>query len=131
MTASIRNTTMNKTLIITLVVIVTAKILIFAWFYLFNIYEVKISVNPNSLKLNSDSKIEIEAIPLNSFGTKALFRNISAKFDVQSGAELVTVEHNSKSSVSVYSKGIVGNVVILVTPSIGMFPSKIKIEIED
>ncbi len=124
-------TTMNKTLVIALVIIVTAKILIFAWFYLFNIYEVKISVNKNSLKINSDSKIEIEAIPLNSFGTKALFRNISAEFKIVSGKELISTEQNSKSSILVYSNGIVGNAEILVTPSVGMFPSKIKIDMEE
>ncbi len=122
---------MNKTLVITLVVIVTAKILIFAWFYLFNIYEVKILVNKNSLKINSNSKIEIEAIPLNSFGTKALFRNIYAKFEIVSGKELISTEQNSKSSILVYSNGIVGNAEILVIPSVGMFPSKIKIDMEE
>ena len=122
---------MNKTLLISLVIIVAIIITIFAWFYLFNIYEVKILVNKNSLKINSDSKIEIEAIPLNSFGTKALFRNISAEFKIVSGKELISIEHNSKSSILVYSKGIIGNAEILVTPSVGMFPSKIKIDMEE
>jgi len=122
---------MNQTLIIVLVVIVFAKVLIFAWFYLFNIYEVKISVNPKSLKLNSDSKIEIEAIPLNSFGTKALFRNISANFEIVSSEDLIRVEPQKENSVFVYSNGKIGTAEILVTPSIGMFPSKIEIMIEE
>ena len=122
---------MNKTLVIILVVIVLVKLSVFAWFYLFNIYEVKISVNPKTLKINSDSKIEIKAIPLNSFGTKALFRNISAEFEVVSNKDLIRVEHNSESSILVYSNGTMGNATILVTPSIGLFPSKIKIVIEE
>ena len=122
---------MNITLIIILAAIVIAIILIFAWFYLFNIYEVKISVNPKLLNLNSDSNIEIKAIPLNSFGSKALFRNISAKFEVMSGADLIRVEEQVENSVILYSKGKVGNAEILVTPSIGMFPSKIEISIKE
>ena len=126
-----RNTTMNKTLVIILVAIVLVKILIFAWFYLFNIYEVKILVNPKLLSSSSDSKIKVESIPLNSFGTKALLRNISAKFEVVSGADLIRVEKQKENSVFVYSNGKVGIGEILVTPSIGMFPSKIEIRIEE
>ncbi|MDA3861110.1 MAG: hypothetical protein PF445_07765 [Melioribacteraceae bacterium] len=121
---------MNQTLIIALVIIVTVKILIFAWFYLFNIYEVKISVNPKLLNLNSDSQIEIKTIPLNSFGTKALLRNISAKFKIVSGEDLIKIKQQKENTIVVTSKGKVGSAEILVTPSIGMFPSKIEINIE-
>ncbi len=122
---------MNKVLIIVLVSVVAISILIFAWFYLINIYEVKILVSPESLSLNPKSKIEVRAIPLNSFGSTALFRNISAKFEITKGEKLIRIENTSQSSIDVYSQGKVGAAEILVTPAIGLFPSKIEIRIAD
>ncbi len=122
---------MNKFLIIFLVSVVAVGILIFAWFYLINIYEVKILVSPESLSLNPKSKIEVRVIPLNSFGSEALFRNISAKFKIIKGEELIRIENSSQSSIEIYSQGKVGVAEILVTPAIGLFPSKIEIRIAD
>jgi hypothetical protein len=102
---------------------------IFAWFYLFNIYEVKISVNPKVLSSNSYSEISVKAIALNSFGTKALFRNISAKFSIVSGSNLVSVVKQYPDEIVLKSKGKVGVVEIVVTPEYGLFPSKIKFDI--
>ena len=48
-----------------------------------------------------------------------------------SGADLIRVEEQVENSVILYSKGKVGNAEILVTPSIGMFPSKIEISIKE
>lgn len=121
---------MTKYTIITIIVVLISITLVFIWFYLFNIYEVKIIVNPKSLRLTSNSKIEIETIPLNSFGTKALFRTISTKYEIVSGKELVRLENKSENILWIYSKGKSGEVEILVTPSIGLFPSKFKIIIE-
>jgi hypothetical protein len=104
-------------------------VFIFTWFYLFNIYEIKISVNPKSLSIDANSRIEIDAIPLNSFGTRAYLRNITAKFEILSGDNLIRIEKKSQNSIFVYSKEEKGNAEILVTPSIGMFPSKIEITI--
>jgi len=120
----------TKYAMITLLVVVISITLIFVWFYLFNIYEVKIIVNPESLKLTSNSKIEIQTIPLNSFGTKALFRTISTKYEIVSGKELINLEKKSENILWIYSNGKSGEAEILVTPSIGLFPSKIKIKIE-
>lgn len=122
---------MNKVLIIILVSVIAISILIFAWFYLINIYEVKILVSSNSLSLNPKSKIEIRAIPLNSFGSKALFRNMPAKFKVINGEGLIRIENSSQGSISIYSQGKVGVAEILVTPAIGLFPSKVEIRVID
>lgn len=104
-------------------------VLVFAWFYLFNIYEVEVSVNLKSLSIDANSRIEIEAIPLNSFGARAYLRKIEAEFEVLSGENLIRIEKKNQSSIYVYSKEDLGNAEILITPSIGMFPSKIEIEI--
>lgn len=110
--------------------IIIVCIFIFIWFYLFNIYEVKIHVVPESRILKSNEKIEIKVIPLNSFGTHAFFRNISAKFEILNGSELITIKYISESSIAIISKGEHGSAEILVTPSIGLFPTKVKIKLK-
>lgn len=120
---------MNIILIISLVLLFLAMGVIFVWFYLLNIYEVKISVNPKTLNQDINSRMEIEAIPLNSFGTRARLRNITANYEILSGENLIRIEKKTENLIIVYSKGNVGNAEILITPSIGMFPSRIEIEI--
>jgi len=102
-------------------------IFIFLWLYVFNIYETRILVNPKVLSLKDNSKIIIEAIPLNSFGKKALFRTVAIKYEVISGKDLIRIEKASINSLNIYSNEKVGETEILITPSVGMFPTKVKI----
>ena len=104
---------------------------VFTWFYLVNIYEVKILVNPKSLVANIDSKIEIKAIPLNSFGSKALFRKISVEYEILQGGDLVKIMKNAEGSIVLQSLSKNGKVEILVTPEYGLFPSKIIFTIKE
>ncbi len=118
---------MNNTIITALVVVILIKIGIFAWFYLFNIYETRILVNPKSLTTHLDAKVVVKVIPLNSLGRRALLRNISARFEIISGASLVKNVERSSDKIIFQSLGQIGKVEILVTPKIGLFPSKIEI----
>lgn len=120
---------MNNTIITALVIVILIKIGIFGWFYFLNIYETRISVNPKSLTTHLGSKVEIKVIPLNSFGRRALLRNISVRFEIISGASLVKIVESSSDKIIFQSLGQIGKVEILVTPKIGLFPSKIEIEI--
>ena len=120
---------MSNPIIIVILVVILIKVGVFAWFYLFNIYETRVLVNPKLLTTNIDSKIEINVIPLNSFGRRALLRNISAKFEIVSGDSLVKIVERVSDKITLQSLGQVGKVEILVTPVIGLFPSKIEIEI--
>ena len=121
---------MSEVFFIGLGVIGLISIAIFTWFYLFNIYEVKIIVDPKTLTLDSNSKLQIKAIPLNSFGTKAICRKVGAEFKIVSGKEFIKIKNTTKNSIQVYSKGIIGKSEILVNPSIGLFPSKIIIVVQ-
>jgi hypothetical protein len=102
---------------------------IFSWFYLFNIYEVKIAVTPNQFVLAPNSEIEIKVIPLNSFGAKAFMRNISADFEIAEGKKLVEISEQTLDRIILKSIGELGRVEVLVTPQYGMFPSKLKFDI--
>ena len=110
-------------------VVILIKVGVFAWFYLFNIYETRILVHPKLLIANFDSTIEINVIPLNSFGKRALLRNISAKFEIVSGDSLVNITEKNSDKITLQTLGQLGKVKILVTPEVGLFPSKIEIEI--
>ena len=118
---------MNNTIITAFVIVILIKIGIFAWFYLLNIYETRISVNPKSLTTHLEAKVVIKVIPLNSLGRRALLRNISARFEIISGASLVKIVESSSDKIIFKSLGQIGKVKILVTPKIGLFPSKIEI----
>ena len=120
---------MSNPIIIAIVVVILIKVGVFAWFYLFNIYETRILVHPKSLIANFDSTIEINVIPLNSFGKRALLRNISAKFEIVSGDSLVKITEKISDKITLQTLGQLGEVEILVTPEVGLFPSKIEIEI--
>ena len=120
---------MNNPIIIVILVVILIKVGVFAWFYLFNIYETRILVHPKSLIANYDSAIEINLIPLNSFGKRALLRNISAKFEIVSGNSLVKISKKVSDKLTLQTLGQFGKVEILVTPEVGLFPSKIEIEI--
>ncbi|MCF6269891.1 MAG: hypothetical protein L3J41_09280 [Melioribacteraceae bacterium] len=120
---------LNKMFFYAIVLFVLVSLGIFTWFYLFNIYETRVTVHPKYLTADLDSKIEINVIPLNSFGSRALLRNISAKFEIISGDSLVKISESTSDKITLQSLGQLGKVEILVTPEIGLFPSKIEIEI--
>jgi len=120
---------LNKISIVILFLIFILVIVLIFWLYFFNIYEAKIFVNPKALTINSNSKVVIEIIPLNSFGIKALFRTIPINYEIISGKELIEIENVSKNVIHLYSKGSIGEAEILIIPSIGLFPTKIKIPI--
>ena len=120
---------MSSAIIIVLVVIILILFGIYSWFYLFNIYETRILVNPESLNVNFDSTIEINVIPLNSFGRRAVLRRISARFELIEGDSLVMITKRISDQIILQSLSQVGKVEILVTPEVGLFPSIIEIEI--
>jgi len=98
--------------------------------YVFNIYEAKVFVNPKNLTVNSDSKIVVEVFPLNSLGKKAPFRKISLNYKIIFGKDLIKIQKKSDNIINIRSKGKIGNAEIIVTPSTGLFSSKIKIPIQ-
>lgn len=120
---------MSTTIIIALVAIILIILGLFSWFYLLNVYETRVLVNPKSLNVNFDSTIEIIVIPLNSFGRRILLRNISTSFEVSSGNGLVKIKEKGPDRIRLQSLFQTGKVEILVTPEFSLFPSNIVIEI--
>ncbi len=73
----------NKVIKLIITFFVTLLILLFlSWFYIFNIYEVKIDLHePSSLNY------ELELIPLNSLGKKAPMRNVEFSYTIIDGED--------------------------------------------
>lgn len=101
------------------------------WMYLINIYEVKFVPSNKSLVADEASVINIDVIPLNSFGDKALFRSIKADFYIESGSELIEIISSEKDteSFTIKSKNSEGEVVILIKCKMSLIPIKIHIPI--
>ncbi len=108
----------------------TVALLFLAWLYLFNIYEIKVSVNPKSIEL-PNNRTEIRVIPLNSFGKEALFRKVKAQFNIQSGKELIDefkIFADSSSAI-LRVNGKLGIIELLIETNKNLFPTKIEIPI--
>jgi len=99
--------------------------------YIFSIYEVEYKISSRILYLYSDSKIEIEAVPVNSFGFRAPFRNSYTKFSIIEGKDLIEIAENNykKGKLIIKSKNEPGTVVIRVKSKFSLLPTEFEIKI--
>jgi hypothetical protein len=99
--------------------------------YVFSIYEVTYTENPEKLFADNQSTITIKAIPINSFGWKAPFRNAYAKFEITEGSDLVNIVSgkNRTDSLILQAKNKIGKVVVLIHSEYALLPSSIEITI--
>lgn len=120
----------RQILLISSIIIITAGLL--AYMYIFNIYEVEISVTPKELFADYHSTVVIRAVPLNSFGKKIYFRKASAEFEIKEGKDLITIEKLNKADgiLVIKAKDRTGNVSILVKPEKSLLPSLVQIPIK-
>ena len=116
------------TLIFILIILIAG---IFAYSYLFKIYEVKISAVPKELFADNQSTVTIQVYPVNSLGKRIIFRSVSAKFRITEGKELILIEKSDEMHglLILKAKDKTGVVNILVTPEKSLMPSLIQIEI--
>jgi hypothetical protein len=101
------------------------------WDYFICIYEVAYEVNPRILYADGQSIVSIKAIPINSFGKKALFRNAPCEFEITTGNELVQILHNEPAAgvLILKSKEETGFIIVRLKSKYSLLPSEIKIEI--
>lgn len=105
----------------------------FFWLFLFNIYEVNVLVSPEYLTNKKKSKTEINVIPLNSFGNKAVFREVKAKFYIAEGEDIienfnVNIDSNC---LSIEPNGKLGKIAVIVEAEYGLFPTRVEIPVVD
>ncbi len=99
--------------------------------YIFSVYEVEYKISSRILYLYSDSKIEIEAVPVNSLGFRAPFRNSHTKFSVIEGKDLIEIVENNyeKGKLIIKAKNESGTVVIRVKSKFSLLPTEFEIKI--
>jgi hypothetical protein len=103
----------------------------FSYFFLFNIYGNEIRNKPVQLYAVQSELMFIEVVPINALGTRALFRNSSASFEVIEGLNLIEIveENNSKGLLKIRSKGQAGVVGIKIKSQYSLLPEYLEIKI--
>jgi hypothetical protein len=115
--------------IIILLLVISAAL--FSYLYLFNIYEVIYTVNPESLFADNQSVVTITAEPINSFGWKVPFRNVPAHFQIKEGNDLINIisEDEKKGILKLRAKDKIGTVLVYIRTKFALLPSSVEIRI--
>ncbi|NCQ17518.1 MAG: hypothetical protein COZ80_08195 [Ignavibacteria bacterium CG_4_8_14_3_um_filter_37_9] len=122
---------MSKVEIYFTAVVVFSLFAFLAHQYIFSIYEVEYRISSRVLYLHSDAKIVIEAVPINSFGFRAPFRNSDTKFSLVEGNDLIEIVENNyeKGKLIIQSKNIPGVAIIRVKSKYSLLPTEFEIKI--
>jgi hypothetical protein len=106
-------------------------LVIFAFFYVFNIYEVIYLVQPDSLYADNHSTATITAQPINSFGWAIPFRKVAAEFEIKEGNDLVEIilKNNEDGKMKLRAKNKTGTVVVFIKSKYALLPSSVEIHI--
>lgn len=99
--------------------------------YLVNIYEVTVLVEPEALYADNHSTVIVSAIPLNSFGWKALFRTVTAEFVIEEGNSLVeTIKTDTKNGkLFLRAKYETGKITVRIESEYSLLPTIIEIPV--
>ncbi len=101
-----------------------------SWMYIFNIYEIDIKIDRQTLFSNGKSRSVIELVPMNSIGMKAPFRNVNSKINFVNGKELVDVILDEKNLIILQSKFDTGKVELKIESEYLLYPNKYNFEIK-
>ncbi|MCX6152304.1 MAG: hypothetical protein NTX22_17395 [Ignavibacteriales bacterium] len=115
-----------------LIIFILSFALIFSfliWQYVLNIYEVDFLVEPKELFTDNKSIVRIEAIPINSFGKRAPFRQVKTEFKILEGFNYIEVvyEDTSKGILIIRSIGQEGKVQIKISTNYSLIPTILEI----
>jgi hypothetical protein len=122
---------MRRSNIVVVIVLIIVVLLLLVYQYVFSIYEVTYSVKPETLYADNTSTVTVAAVPLNSFGKEAPFRNVSVNFEIKEGSELIEIlsEDPDDGFIILKAKNGTGTVVLLARSTKALLPSLIEIPI--
>jgi len=123
---------MRKKIIIIYLLVFVLIVLLFGYFFLYNIYGSEVRKSNDFLFADPQSEMMIEVIPVNGLGSKALFRTSSAKFEIIEGNDLIEIisKDESKGTLKIRSLGEPGRVGIKIKSQHSLIPEYIEIQIE-
>ncbi|OGU74312.1 MAG: hypothetical protein A2V93_04870 [Ignavibacteria bacterium RBG_16_34_14] len=122
----------RRSLLIYISILVILIIVFFVYQYLIKIYESTIKIEPQDLFADNQSTVTISVIPLNSFGSKALFRNSPAEFEIVEGSSLVEIKFLDKEEgkLILKAKSETGKVVVKIKSKHSLLPMIVEIPIQ-
>ncbi|MBI9073482.1 MAG: hypothetical protein JEY94_17905 [Melioribacteraceae bacterium] len=123
---------MNKRLGITLLIgLGLAFVSFFLWQYVFLIYEVTYKITPEELYFDNETIMNIEVIPLNSFGKPAPFRSAPSKFFIDEGIDYIKIIETNENEGFIKIKAVKasGKVVLTIKSIYGLFPTTLVIPV--
>jgi len=115
---------MRKKIIIIYLLVFVLIVLLFGYFFLYNIYGSEVRKSNDFLFADPQSEMMIEVIPVNGLGSKALFRTSSAKFEIIEGNDLIEIisKDESKGTLKIRSLGEPGRVGIKIKSQHSLIP---------
>lgn len=102
----------------------------FTWYFIFNIYDVKVSISNNDLFADNQSTTEIYVYPINYFGKKVPFREVISYFDITEGQNLVEIIDKKDNKIVIKSKNNSGMVKIIIKNKYNLFPIVVDLVIK-
>ena len=107
---------MRRKIILIYLSIVLILIILFSYFFLFNIYGDEIRKSPSELFADPTSQMKIEVVPVNAFGWRALFRKSNSHFYIIEGNNLIEIlsQDEKNGQMIIRSNGKPGKVGIKI-----------------
>jgi hypothetical protein len=122
---------MRRNIILVYLSIILIIIILFSYFFLYNIYGDEIRKSPPKLFADSTLQMKIEVVPVNAFGWRALYRKSNSHFFIIEGndlIELISID-NVNGLLIIQSNGKPGKVGIKIKSQYSLLPAYIEISI--
>ena len=116
----------NKFKVFSLAILVLFLAGFIPYYFIFNIYEIEVTVSPKIIFADASCEIQIEIKPVNALGWKVPFRTATGKFKI---VEIIKVNENVGMLI-LRSKGIDGIVGIYIESVFSLFPSYVKVSLQ-
>lgn len=122
---------MKRKIILVYLLIVLSIIILFTYFFLYNIYGDEIRKSPPELFADPTLQMKIEVVPVNTFGCRALFRKSNSHFFIIEGNDLIELisTDNDNGILIIQSNGKPGKVGIKIKSQYSLLPNYVEINI--
>ena len=92
---------MNKKLkVFSLAILILSLAGFILYYFIFNIYEIEVTVSPKMVFADPSCEIQIEIKPINAMGWKVPFRTATGKFKIVKGNNIVEIIKNHKYPIA-------------------------------
>lgn len=122
----------NKFKVFSLAILVLFLVGFILYYFIFNIYEIEVTVSPKIVFADPSCEIQIEIKPINALGWKVPFRTATGKFKIVKGNNIVEII-KVKEDVGMFilrSRGIEGIVGIYIESVFSLFPSYVEVSLQ-